>query len=351
MNENETQQNETIDENFKVYLIDDMADIYIRDLSPMFNNVTIYDFNSYIKDFQIDESYNQKPFCLIFDASYFDNSINDYVISYAERLIRQYPFMKNHIKILLGNDMYMRHKTDSLRGAVESKQFLYRVQHLPHTLFSNKIVKLHDTILSMATNLNYKIQDNTLQPQNLPEEFQTEINSLYTNLLNIINYLKFGVDIDRLTQQIQIVSNPKHKNSLIETLKEYRQLNVHAEHTLQQYTFFLASIYRAKTTLARVKCDVKRLTDIQSILQNKSERSKILLQTLNGPINNLENMLKTSDKIIFQSFKDDIKDIKIALIKIEDNYNQLVFLIRLVLGTEKLDPKELPIIAESGEDE
>ena len=172
MNENETQQNETIDENFKVYLIDDMADIYIRDLSPMFNNVTIYDFNSYIKDFQIDESYNQKPFCLIFDASYFDNSINDYVISYAERLIRQYPFMKNHINILLGNDIYMRHKIDSLRGAVESKQFLYRVQHLPHTLFSNKIDMLHDVIMTIASNLNYKIQDNTLQPKTFPKNFK-----------------------------------------------------------------------------------------------------------------------------------------------------------------------------------
>ena len=155
-----------------------------------------------------------------------------------------------------------------------------------------------------------------------------------------------------MTQQIQIVSNPKHKNSLIEILKEYRLLNFHAEHTLRQYTVLLDWDYRAKTTLARVKrSDVKRLTDIQSVLQNKSERSKILLQTLNGPINNLENMLKTSDKIILQSFKDDIKDIKIALIKIEDNYNQLVFLIRLILGTENLDPKELPIIAESGEDE
>ena len=253
--------------------------------------------------------------------------------------------------VLLGDDTYMEHKGKALRGSVESKKFLYRIQQLPYTTYTNKIDTIHDEISKFAEKLHFEIQDNLIQVKNLPEEFQNEINSLYTHLLNIINYQNYGVDIDKLTQQIQIVSNPEHKNSLIETLKEYRLLNFLSEHTLRQYTSSLAFSYRAKTTPARVKCDVKRLTDIQSVLQNKSERSKILLQTLNGPINNLENMLKTSDKIILQSFKDNIKDIKISLMQIEDKYNQLVFVTRLILATEKLDPKTLSPLPESGEDE
>ncbi len=350
MNENENSQDETIEEYFEVYLIDDMAEEFANEMQHCFKNVAIYDANTFIDSFHINESDIELPFCLIFDASYFSHNINDYVIAYAERMVTQYPFMKNHITVLLGDDIYMYHKMKALRGSVESKQFLYRIQQLPHTKYTNKIDTMHDEISKFAKKLHFEIQDNLIQAKNLPEEYQNEINSLYTHLLNIINYQNYGLDIDKLTQQIQIVSNPEHKNMLIETLKAYRLLNFDATHTLSQHTTLLSMIYNAKKTSAKVNdFNIKRLTDIQGVLQNNSERSKMLLKTLNGPIANLESLFKSSNKIISQSFIEFVQNIKISLIQIEDKYNQLVFGTRLIFATEKLDPKELPTISESGE--
>lgn len=349
MNENENSQDE-LDEIFEVFLIDDMAEDYANEMQHYFKNVAIYDANTFIYSFHINESDNGQPFCLMFDATYFSYNINDYVLAYAERMIRQYPFMKNHIMILLGDDTYMEHKGKALRGSVESKKFLYRIQQLPYTTYTNKIDTIHDEISKFAEKLHFEIQDNLIQLKNLPEEYQNEINSLYTHLLNIINYQNYGVDIGKLTQQIQIVSNPERKNSLIETLKEYRLLNYDATHILSQH--LSSMLYNAKKTSAKINdFNVKRLTDIQGVLQNNSERSKMLLKTLNGPIVNLENLFKSSNKIIPLSFIEFIQNIKISLIQIEDKYNQLVCIIRLVLATERIDPKKLPIISESGEDE
>lgn len=340
------------DEYFTVYLIDDMADIYAKKLQPMFKNVAIYPAYELIDNLHISDIDNGDAFCLLFDATFVDSRINDYAIAYAERLIRQNPFMKNHIKALLGDDVYYL----KWNSSTQDKQFLYRVQQLPHSIYyDDKIETLYNTIIDIANKLNFKVQSNVIQNRNLPTQFQNEIDELFTYILNIKNYSSYYVDVEQIVNN-STINNPNDIQDLADTIKKYKFLNFDLEHLISQISVLL-STYNAKRISPKPQdFETKRLTDVTSVLQNHYKRKALSLECLNGPIPNLETLFNNSDKIIPISMLELINKIKLTLIQFEDKFAKLHFYITLILSTYKIDTNTSIVdptntLPQSGEDE
>lgn len=321
-------ENEKYGKCLKVFMVDDMADIYIHELQPLFKNVIFYNANTYIDNIinLINDNQFDDKACLLFDATYYVNNINDYAISYAEHIIRQQPEMESRILTLLGEDIYIQFRRNSVKGSQQAKAFLQRLSKLPYTMYTNKIHDTHNRIVDIASSLNIDPQSVVFNTHKLPQSFQDLINELYSKLLNVKNFLTYSIDIPTIFNSMQPLQQQfyEHEPKLCGRIDDYRTYSILVCHDIAQYLHMLSMAYNAKPTSTKIiDTNTKRTKSIKHLSKNFQSTRQNLVLILLTDLKNIKGQLKSlSDNYIPPDVIEFFNNMITHLIKILHRLNE-----------------------------
>ena len=303
MTENINQNEAHNSKNFTVLLIDDMADIYSKELNKAFTNVSIINLTDELNIDSLKDIDKLNNICLLIDATLHLRDFDDNAVIVAEELLKQNPNLKSKIAIMLGDDVFKQMLANAMNGDEDAQIFRARIRSLPRTIYTNKVNSMKSVINSFAKSQNFTIQHSEeLNSQSLPPLYVNSMQELRFSLKYLYNLN--NPPISPMAFENLLNSHPAH-NDLMIAIRQFFRQQCHIAHSIGHVCFMmsanninLTNIQQQKLKTRTSPQDIKSVVNrIQEnlisieVLTKKAEALKSLPPVSNNEFTDLKNCL------------------------------------------------------------